>query len=325
LSEDPKEDIDSPNLHAFVGRQPHIGTDPLGQACPECPKPVGNPAAEREFTEGLIEAGKGAWGIISGCIRGAFQGAEDDYGQEKYLFGGCKEGSIGQLFRNRIAQARDDGASDPVKEGVAIASLDIAFITPFVELKEGEEVYVGPIHPNRTGGRIVGGVAIGAAMSRALSGAPPRTRFSLNLKQSELFSGMDYLSEGIRRVQASKDAHPGLRDAVASGNAGVVDSVTGGPLMSWNEFLHHYRGEGAASTTTAMSPYYRVYKATGIRPRASSEINPVKPKPNSLEAEAAKVYGDQAKLQTTAGTATSPLDVINVLVQAWKKSRRNKK
>ncbi|HSF39574.1 MAG TPA: Ig-like domain-containing protein [Thermoanaerobaculia bacterium] len=33
LSEDPLLDIDSPNLYAFVGHQPHMGTDPFGELC----------------------------------------------------------------------------------------------------------------------------------------------------------------------------------------------------------------------------------------------------------------------------------------------------
>ena len=35
LSEDPLQDVDSPNLYAFVGWRPNMGSDPLGLACQE--------------------------------------------------------------------------------------------------------------------------------------------------------------------------------------------------------------------------------------------------------------------------------------------------
>ena len=57
LSEDPLGPVDSPNLYAFVGWGPHMGTDPMGaQAAPALasppppvPKPVGPPAKILQF------------------------------------------------------------------------------------------------------------------------------------------------------------------------------------------------------------------------------------------------------------------------------------
>lgn len=51
LSEDPLGAVDSTNLYAFVGWQPTMGTDPLGQACPECNPAFLNPE-NAEVTEG---------------------------------------------------------------------------------------------------------------------------------------------------------------------------------------------------------------------------------------------------------------------------------
>jgi hypothetical protein len=56
--------------------------------------------------------------------------------------------------------------------------------------------------------------------------------------------------------------------------APVVDRVTGGPLMSWNEWQSKYGGQGRFSRPKFQSPLYRTYKMTGIRARLASEATP---------------------------------------------------
>jgi RHS repeat-associated protein len=55
LSEDPLLDVDSPNLYAFVGWGPHVGTDPMGlQMCPSCEAAARAPEAAKQETAQAI-------------------------------------------------------------------------------------------------------------------------------------------------------------------------------------------------------------------------------------------------------------------------------
>jgi hypothetical protein len=103
----------------------------------------------------------------------------------------------------------------------------------------------------------------------------------------------------------------------------LVDGVTKGPLLSWNRFQKLFAKQGYS--TAEKSELFKVYKVTGIRPRAKGETIALAMKSPAAEAEQASRMQAQLELQRASHTATSEEDVVGFLARLleWIRGKSN--
>ena len=135
------------------------------------------------------------------------------------------------------------------------------------------------------------------------------------------------LGTGARlpRVEARKGTQTSSAKVRARANGEIVDSVTGKPLMNWRQFEKHYKGEGQYSSSKYLSKPYQIYKATGRRKLARSEVRAYAEVRVSNEAKVLALANEQYELLRDSGRANNPWSAINILSKLLAREHRKHK
>jgi hypothetical protein len=118
------------------------------------------------------------------------------------------------------------------------------------------------------------------------------------------------------------------------GSDGVVDSVTGKELLTWQEFLHKYRGQGQASSAKSQSLPFWIYKMTGRRAPASGEltsrvlVDPSVLSDGAAALEYARIYRESQSIYlpsdpTGVGTAVTGSEIVVWIGEALKRGQKD--
>jgi RHS repeat-associated protein len=128
LSGDPLGDVDSPNLYAYVGWQPHMRIDPLGTDDAE------PPVTSLEELNARNRFRVGVWRAIKRM---------DESARMMMSCPMCVLAAAFEHGRTRGMQAAAHGA--PVSEAVTVALADMTGLTELTQAAAGYEVYGGPL------------------------------------------------------------------------------------------------------------------------------------------------------------------------------------
>jgi len=204
LSEDPLGAVDSPNLYAFVGWRPHAATDPLGLRGPSTWSGSRQYGAQGQVTRQVGRQLANLRDSAALCWRGMSAGTGDDR-----FIQGCIEAFVdagAAHMSTRVQQSTALGGS--VGEGAVVALAEM--MTPFGSLTTavtGEVPYEGPVDSQARADAGFDAFFATAEFGLGLRGgglllSPGRRGLDLDLDSP---SGLDFIDEGNRRVQLSRE------------------------------------------------------------------------------------------------------------------------
>jgi RHS repeat-associated protein len=120
LSEDPLLDVDSPNLYAYVGWQPHMYTDPMGDCGPACLQVAGWLWGHRQDVAGtaasvagaVVGAGVAAGELVAAPVTmAATESANTYYGAARVL-DAYQAGGLAQAYQEAQRVGRETSAEN---------------------------------------------------------------------------------------------------------------------------------------------------------------------------------------------------------------------
>jgi len=277
LSEDPAQDVDSPNLYAYVAWQPQMATDPMGMCTPcanffrlmnlrdraaQATEPIGAGIESAVDTVGRtapVVAGVAAVTAVSPPVGGAL------------AFGLLAKGSVDAGVAHYEQQTTENPYYDRLGESLGVGLGRASGFSIPVQLATGENIDTGQALTSVEKGQLWGdavGLTAVAAVSASLYPA-----VASEVQSFGLFGGEPVAITATLRVSRSTmpQIAQNIEDAIAAGAPSTLTRITLRATIRANRRAA-LRGQTAPDPTLSLDEYPFASTAEGGAP---AQVRPV--------------------------------------------------